>query len=144
MWCACLLHDIGLPEPVAGQCFAVRGGLLAYDLALNARIATSRADLLAEAISRHPTPGLDPLTQPLAYLVNAGALMDLTGRSLEKLRPSSVEDLLARQTRAGLEHALSTGWAAEAAVVSHGRASLARSLGLLLAIRCSPFPDTEK
>jgi len=73
LWCACLLHDIGLAKPVAGQCFAVRGGLLAYELALNAHIATSRADLLAEAICRHPTPGLDPLTQPLAYLVNAGA-----------------------------------------------------------------------
>ena len=144
LWCAALLHDIGLTDPVPDECFAIRGGLLAHDLAVDAHTTTSRADLLAEAISRHPAPGLDPHTQPLAYLVNAGALLDLTGRRLESLIPASVDELLSQQTRAGLEQDLVTQWNFEATAVPHGRAHVARTLGLGIAIRCSPYPRHQK
>jgi len=144
LWCACLLHDIGLPHPVASQCFAVRGALIAHDLAIDAHTAPPRADQLAEAISRHPAPGLDPHTQPLAYLVNAGALLDLTGSRLERLNPQTVNDLLSRQTRAGLEQILTKQWAAEATHVPRGRASVARALGFLTAARCAPYPRAQK
>lgn len=121
LWCAALLHDVGLPSPVAGHCFAVRGGETAQDLAIRAGVSAARSTLLAEAISRHPMPGLNRYTQPLAYLVNVAALLDLTGRRLDNLSSDSVAALLDLQTRAGLEETLNTQWEAEAAMVPHGR-----------------------
>jgi len=144
LWCAALLHDIGLPSPVAGHCFAVRGSHTAQALATEAGTSAARSTLLAEAISRHPMPGLNRHTQPLAYLVNVAALLDLTGRRLDNLSADSVTALLDLQPRAGLERTLITQWTAEAAMVPRGRASIARALGFLLATRIAPYSSSPQ
>lgn len=72
------------------------------------------------------------------------ALLDLTCRRLDNLSSDSVAALLDLQTRAGLEETLATQWAADAAMVPHGRASVARVLGFLRATRIAPYRSSQE
>ncbi|MET1006229.1 MAG: HD domain-containing protein [Propionibacteriaceae bacterium] len=140
LWCAALLHDVGLEHPVTGRCFAVRGGEIARQTALAAGATAATADLLGDAVCRHPSPRLDPQRHPLPYLVAAGALVDVVGRRLEQLDHRSVEEVLADQPRGDFARTVATAWRTEAHSVRHGRAAVADQLGLSLAARWAPFP----
>ena len=141
LWCACLLHDVALESPRAGRCFAVRGGEIARETALDAGSDRATAEALGDAVSRHATPGLDPGRHPLPYLVAGGALVDVLGRRLEDLDAAFVDGLIAAQPRDGFATALATAWRAEAGAVPGGRAALAeRPLCFSLAARAAPLP----
>jgi hypothetical protein len=125
LWCACMLHDISLGTPRPHHCFAVRGGLRARDLALEAGADPTWAADLGDAISRHATPRLSPRRHPVPYLVSVGALVDVFGRRLEEMDPRFVDDLLAAETRCDFADLVAATWRAEAQVVPHGRAAMA-------------------
>ena len=135
VWCASLLHDIDLEAPVGGRCFAVRGGKTIRQLALNAGAAEATADALADAVCRHPTPGLTAREHPLAYAVAVGALLDLTGSRIEQFQPASVRALLDAEPRGDIADAIAELWAIESRQVHHGRAWLATCGGFRHAVQ---------
>jgi HD domain len=143
LWCACLLHDIALEAPETDRCFAVRGGLMARDIALKAGADRATAELLGDTICRHPTPRLNRKRFPLPYLVASGALVDVLGRRLEQLDPGFVSALLAAEPRAGFADAVATGWKLEARAVPAGRAAVAEHLGFSQLARQTPLSDTR-
>lgn len=139
LWCACLLHDVELEHPVPGCCFAVRGGETAAQVALDAGADAATADLLGDAICRHATPDLDRSAHPLAYLVAAGALVDVVGKRLDEMDRRFVEDLHRARPREDFATVLAAAWRAEARAVPDGRAALAeRTVGFSLAARFAP------
>ena len=125
LWCACMLHDIGLATPRSDHCFAVRGGIRARDVALEAGAEPAWADALGDAISRHATPRLNPRRHPVAYLVSVGALVDVFGRRLEEMDPAFVDELLTAETRCDFADLVAAAWKAEADAVPRGRAAVA-------------------
>lgn len=139
LWCACLLHDIALEQPHAGRCFAVRGGVLAAEIARNAGASEGDAQCIGDAVCRHPAPGIDPRRHPLAYLVSVSAILDVTGQGLERLDPGFVSAVNEQYPRDGFRQDLIGLWATESTAVPHGRAHLARCLGFTAAARVSPF-----
>ena len=94
LWCACMLHDVGLDADKTDRCFAVRGGEMAYGAASAAGIDPNEANLLGDAICRHLTPGLNKRRNPIPYLVSTAALVDVLGSRLEQMDPKHVGDLL--------------------------------------------------
>jgi hypothetical protein len=129
LWCACLLHDIGLERPETDHCFAVRGGLIARDIALEAGADAARAQQLGDTICRHATPRLDPKLFPLPYLVASGALVDILGRRLEQMDPGFVDELLGAEPRGDFPEVVADAWRREARAVVRGRAAIAEHLG---------------
>lgn len=139
LWCASLLHDVELEHPVAGHCFAVRGGDRAERAALDAGVDPATARLLGDAISRHATPDLDPAAHPLPYLVAAGALVDVVGKRLDEMDRGFVDAVHRARPREDFAAVLANAWRAEARSVPDGRAALAeRTVGFSLAARFAP------
>jgi hypothetical protein len=139
LWCASLLHDVALEHPVQARCFAVRGGETAEQIALEAGADAETAAALGEAVCRHASPALDPRTDPLAYLVSNGALVDVVGKRLDEMEPASVAALVAAHPRDGFAPALAAAWRAEARAVPGGRAALAeRTVLFSVAARIAP------
>ncbi|WP_370249770.1 hypothetical protein [Nocardioides sp.] len=140
LWCASLLHDVALEQPVAGHCFAVRGGELAEQVALDAGADAATARLLGDAVARHATADLDPATHPLPYLVAAGALVDVLGKRLEQVDPAFVAAVTARRPRGDFARLLARTWRAEARAVPAGRAAqVHRTTGFAFAARFAPL-----
>jgi hypothetical protein len=141
LWCACLMHDVALESPEPGQCFAVRGGRIARDTALAAGASAKTAQMLGDAVSRHPTPGLDVDFHPLPAVLTAGALVDVLGHRLDDMDPAFVCEVLAAYPRQGFAGALARAWTAEAKATPDGRAALVRRVGCFtVAARLAPLP----
>lgn len=139
LWCASLLHDVALEHPVAGQCFAVRGGETAERVALEAGADAATAALLGDTVSRHASPGLDPLKHPLAYLVSNGALVDVVGKRIDEIDPKTLTAVKAARPRGDFSQVLAAAWRGECRAVPHGRAALAdRTVLFWLAARAAP------
>lgn len=141
LWCACLLHDIALEQPVQDHCFAVRGGETAEQVALDAGAGPATAAILGDAISWHITADLDPVEHPLAYLVAGGALVDVIGKRLEQLDPEFVRAVNRHHPRGDFASVLAVAWRGESSAVKRGRAALAeRTAGFSWAARFAPLP----
>ena len=142
LWCACLLHDVALESPAAGRCFAVRGGEIARETALDAGSDRATAEALGDAVSRHATPGLDPGRHPPA--------IPSRGRSSRRrARPAARGHGCRLRRRARSQHSRGMGsrrrsrppGAPRHGAVRGGRAALAeRPLCFSLAARAAPLP----
>lgn len=145
LWCACLLHDVAIEHPVPGECFAVRGGEIARAAAREAGASTEDAERLADAISRHITPGLDPARHPLPYLVAGGALVDVLGARLHRLDPAFVDDVLRTHPRGDFAAVVAAAWRAEARTVPAGRAAaIERATCLSVVARRAPVSTSRR
>jgi hypothetical protein len=128
LWCACAMHDVALESPEPGRCFAVRGGEIAREAALDAGADSRVAQLLGDTVAQHATADLDPARWPLPYLVAGGALVDVIGKRLDQMDPRFVNDVLSAQPRDGFARALSVAWRNEAKAVPGGRAAVAQKV----------------
>ena len=127
LWCACLLHDIGIERTVPGRCFAVRGG------EETVRIAQS-------AGADHATADLDPDAHPLPYLVAAGALVDVLGKRLDEMDRDFVRAVNQARPRDDFASVLSGVWRAETRAVPKGRAAVAQhTAAFSVAARFAPL-----
>ena len=109
---ACMLHDIELPRNALtsqnvddpedfhdSPCFAVRGALVARDLALQHDWAEDKRDVLREAISLHLNVRVRPSQGLEAYLLNTASALDVLGFRVASLPEGAVEIIEERWPR---------------------------------------------
>lgn len=142
LFAAAMLHDVGLVPPVAGVDFTVASARVARDVAETVGLSTAATEIMRTAITLHHSPGVTLSDGPVAYLMSAGAALDVLGLRAWQLPPEVLTSVVAKHPRLGFKREFRTAWAAEAAAVPRGRAQLLRRYGAFdLAVRLAPFVE---
>jgi hypothetical protein len=140
LYLAAMFHDTGLPSPVPRVDFTVRSAALAREFAARHGVPAGDRKRIADAIARHYTPGVELDAGAEAYLLSAGAAVDVFG-----LRAGQIPDAVRRgvvrdHPRLGFKRAFAGLLRAEARQVPRGRAWYLRRFALSDAsIRLAPF-----
>jgi len=139
LFVAAMFHDTGLPSPTPDVDFTVRSAALLRDF-VGRRLPVREREVVTNAIAMHHTPGVTLEAGPEAFLLSAGAAVDVYG-----LRSNEVPDAVRNQVvenypRAGFKAEFADRFGAEAKRVPHGRAWFLRRYALSpVAIRLAPF-----
>jgi hypothetical protein len=142
LFAAALLHDTGLVLADGRDDFTLTSARLARDLAEQAGLSTPATQTLQTAITMHYTPKVTLAAGPVAYLLAAGAGVDVVGMRCWDLPPSILADAVRDHPREGFKAYFTRAWAAEAARVPQGRAKLLRRYGAFsAAIAIAPFDE---
>jgi hypothetical protein len=142
-YCAALVHDWGATTSVPNEDFTIRGAGRALACAQAAGLDPAKADLIADGICCHTTPGATVARDgALAYYVQYGAMIDGAGLRAWDVAPHNIAEVLRRYPRdpdfkRGLIGVISD----EARAVPGGRFALLRRCGITLAVRIAPFKD---
>jgi hypothetical protein len=105
-----------------------------------AGVDEQRADLPAEGICAHATPGITVEADgATGCYLQWGAMADGAGLRIWDIAPGNVEEVLRRHPRGDFKHELVSMIRAEAAAVPAGRMGLLVRCGLPLAVRLAPF-----
>ena len=140
-YCASLLHDWGATTTVAHEDFTIRGAERALTCTQAAGLEPDRANLIADGICCHTTPGATVERDgTIAYYVQYGAMADGAGLRAWDIAPRNIDEALRRHPRGpGFKSGLSDIIRAEARAVPNGRFGLARRCGMTLAVQMAPF-----
>jgi hypothetical protein len=142
LFAAALLHDVGLPTSVDQVDFTLASARAARDVAEQVGLSTAATDILRSAITLHHSPGVGLAHGTVAYLLSAGASLDVVGLRSWQLPPEVIAAVVAAHPRAGFTREFSTAFRAEATRVPRGRAAFLRRYGALdLAVKAAPFRD---
>jgi hypothetical protein len=140
LYAAALLHDVGLRAAVPQVDFTRASARVARDVADQVGLSTAATDTLRSAITLHHSPGVTRAQGDVAYLLSAGAGVDVAGLRTWQLPPDLLAEVVAAHPRAGFKREFAAAWRAEAARVPHGRAAFLRRYGAFdLAIKAAPF-----
>jgi hypothetical protein len=140
LFAAAMLHDVGLRRPVAGVDFTLAGADAARQIAETLELSTAATETIRTAITLHYSPGVSLAHGPVAYLLSAGAGVDVAGLRSWVLPPQVLADVVAQRPRLGFKHEFRAAFRSEAAAVPRGRAQFLRRYGAFdLAIRLAPF-----
>jgi hypothetical protein len=91
LYAACLLHDVGLNDSDPGVDFTVTSAAVAAKVAEDVGLSDAGAETIRSAITLHHSPGVTlDRHGPVAYLVSAGASIDVVGFRAWHLPPSIV------------------------------------------------------
>ena len=139
-YCGALLHDYGIVSPTANRDFTLGSVERMLSCANAAGLDNERADLLADGICVHTTPGVKVDTDgSIGCYLQWGAMVDGAGLRVWDLAPRNVEEVLRRYPRGDFKRELIDMMRAEAAAVPRGRFGLLVRCGLPLAVRMAPF-----
>ena len=139
---AALLHDTGLVLAGGREDFTVTSARVARDVAEQVGLSTASTETLQTAITMHHSPRVTLAAGPVAYLLSAGAGVDVVGLRCWDLPRSTVVGAVAAHPREGFKEYFRHAWADEAARVPQGRAQLLRRYGAFTAaIALAPFDD---
>jgi hypothetical protein len=139
-YCGSLLHDHGIAQPTAGRDFTLASAERMLSCAGAAGVATDRAEVLADAICVHTTPGVAPERDgALGCYLQWGAMVDGAGLRIWDVAPANVEEILRRYPRDDFKDQLIGLMRAEASAVPNGRFGLLVRCGVPLAVRMAPF-----
>ena len=137
---ACLLHDYGISEVVAGEDFTLRSAQRVQRCADDTGLAASGVDEAADGVTVHATPGITvDRDGALGVYVQAGAMFDLTGLRLGDLTRAYRDDVIGRHPRDGVTADLLAMIKAEASANPDGRFALLRRCGLPMLLRLNPM-----
>jgi hypothetical protein len=140
LFAAALLHDVGLPTPVPRVDFTRDSARAARDVAEQVGLSTAATDALRTAITLHHSPGVTLEHGTVAYLLSAGAGLDVVGLRSWQLPPDLLAEVVEAHPRAGFKREFSAAFRTEAARVPAGRARFLRRYGAFdLAIKAAPF-----
>ena len=141
LYVAALLHDVGLPEGAGDRIdFTVASAAVAAQVADDLGLSSSAAEVVASAITLHHSPDVSLADGPVAYLMSAGAAVDVIGLRAWDLPPSTIAVIVAQHPRAGFKREFRRAYRNEAARVPDGRARfLLRYAAFGVAIRTAPF-----
>jgi hypothetical protein len=140
LFAAAMLHDTGLAGPVNGVDFTLASAGVARDVAEVVGLSTAATETMRTAITLHYSPGVTLADGPVAYLLSAGAGMDVAGLRSWKLPPQVLSEVVAHRPRLGFKREFAAAFRAEAAAVPRGRVDLLRRYGAFdLAIKFAPF-----
>lgn len=139
-YCCSLLHDHGIAQPTSNRDFTLGSTERTLTCATAAALAPERAEVLADAICVHTTPGVRVERDgALGCYLQWGAMVDGAGLRIWDVAPANVEEVLRRHPRTGFKRELIAMMRAEAAAVPEGRFGLLIRCGLPLAVRLAPF-----
>ncbi len=142
-YCAALLHDYGIAEPVAGRDFTLAGADRVIACAETAGEPAQRGESAADAICVHTTPGAEVRRDgALGCYVQMGAMVDVAGLRKQDVSRANVDEALRRHPRgAGFKRELAAAVRAEARAVPGGRFSLLSRCGFPLLVRFGPYDE---
>jgi hypothetical protein len=139
-YCGALVHDFGIAQPTPGRDFTLASAERTLACATAAGVVDERAELLADAICVHTTPGVSIARDgPLGCYLQWGAMVDGAGLRMWDIAPANVEQVLRRYPRVDFKRQLVELMRAEAAAVPTGRFGLLVRCGVPLAVRMAPF-----
>ena len=142
LYAAALLHDTGLVLAAGTDDFTLSSARVAWDVAEQVGLSTAATETLQTAITMHHNPRVTLDAGPVAYLLSAGAGVDVVGIRSWDLPTSVLERAVTDHPRDGFKKHFARAWADEAARVPEGRARLLRRYGAFTtAIRLAPFDE---
>jgi hypothetical protein len=142
LFAAALLHDTGLVLADGKDDFTLTSARLAREVAEQVGLSTAATQRLQTAITMHYSPRVPLAAGPVAYLLAAGAGVDVVGIRCWDLPPSILAKAVQDYPREGFKAYFARAWAAEAARVPQGRAKLLRRYGAFTAaIALAPFDE---
>jgi hypothetical protein len=140
LFAAAMLHDVGLATPVPQVDFTRASARVARDVAEEVGLSTAATDILRSAITLHHSPGVTVAHGTVAYLLSAGAGLDVAGLRSWQLPPAVRAGVLAAHPRIGFKREFAAAFRAEAVLVPRGRAAFLRRYGAFdLAVKAAPF-----
>ncbi|MET7426126.1 HD domain-containing protein [Dactylosporangium sp. NPDC005555] len=142
LFSAALLHDTGLVMANGRDDFTLTSARVARDVAEQVGLSTAATETLQTAITMHHSPRVTLAAGPVAYLLSAGAGVDVVGLRCWDLPRSTLAQAVSAHPRAGFKRYFAQAWADEAARVPQGRANLLRRYGVFAAaVRLAPFNE---
>jgi HD domain len=142
LFAAAMLHDVGLVLASGREDFTLTSARVARDVAERVGLSTAATKVFQTAITMHHSPRVTLGAGPVAYLLAAGAGVDVVGLRCWDLHRSTLVWAVAAHPREGCKEYFPRVWAEEAARVPQGRASLLRRYGALTAaIALAPFDE---
>jgi hypothetical protein len=140
LYVAAMFHDTGLPTRVSDVDFTVRSAALAREFTDLHHVPEVWRELVANAIALHYTPGVGLDSGAEAFLLSAGAAVDVFGLRSNHIPDAVREAVVRHYPRVGFKRELAWLLRAEAKQVPHGRAWYLHRFALSdVAIRLAPF-----
>lgn len=146
LFAAALLHDTGLVladgSAEGSADFTLTSARVARDVAEGVGLSSRASETMQTAITMHHSPRVSLDVGPEAYLLSAGAGVDVAGLRSWELPRTVLEDAVRLHPREGFKVYFTKAWAVEAARVPQGRAQLLRRYGAFsAAIALAPFEE---
>jgi hypothetical protein len=140
LFAAALLHDTGLPTSEKNVDFTRASARIARDVADEVGLSSAATDTMRTAITLHVSPRVTLAHGPVAYLLAAGAGVDVVGLRSWQLPPDLLAAVMDQHPRLGFKGEFTSRFRTEAARVPRGRVQLLRRYGAFdLAIKLAPF-----
>jgi hypothetical protein len=140
LYLAAMFHDTGLPSPVPRVDFTVRSAALARDFTDSRHVPAHDRELVANAIAMHHTPGVGVESGAEAYLLSAGAAVDVFGLRSNEVPDAVRESVVQEYPRLGFKREFAGPLRAEAKQVPRGRAWYLHRFAVSdVSIRLAPF-----
>jgi hypothetical protein len=137
-----MFHDTGIPSPVPHVDFTVRSAALAREFAEGHDVAVADREVVANAIAMHHTPGVGMEAGAEAYLLSAGAGVDVFGLRSNELPDAIRASVVREYPRLGFKREFAGLTRAEAKQVPRGRMWYLNRFAVSdLTIRLAPFRD---
>jgi hypothetical protein len=139
---AALVHDFGIAQPTPGRDFTLASAERLLVCAREAGVAEDRAEVLADAVCVHVTPGVSlERDGALGCYLQWGAMVDGAGLRSWDVSPANISEVLRAHPRGEFKAQLVALMRAEAKAVPDGRFGLLARCGVTLAVRMAPFPS---
>ncbi len=140
LYVASMFHDTGLPSGIPDIDFTVRSAGLLRLFADRHGTSPDRREVMTNAIALHHTPGVTTEAGSEAYLLSAGAGVDVFGLRAGDIPDAVRREVVQQHPRLGFKQEFTRLWRAEARQVPRGRAAYLRSYAVTdLTIRLAPF-----
>jgi hypothetical protein len=140
LFAAAMLHDTGLVNPTGDSDFTLESARVARDVAERVGLSSTASTTMQTAITLHHSPGVDLSAGPVAYLLSAGASVDVLGLRSWELPATALSSAVASYPRENFKQVFAAVFAQEAARVPEGRTNLLHRYGAFgAAIRLAPF-----
>jgi len=143
LYAAALLHAVALSGGAGDDIdFTVASAAIAVQVADDVGLSPSATETLASAITLHHSPDVRRLDGPVAYLLSAGAALDVIGLRSWELPPAAIAAIVAEHPRHQFKREFARAFREETARVPGGRARfLQRYAAFGLAIKTAPFSE---
>jgi hypothetical protein len=140
LYLAAMFHDTGLPSPVPHVDFTVHSAARAREFADRHQVPSDSREVVANAIAMHHTPGVGLEAGPEAFLMSAGAAVDVFGSRSHEIPDAVRKHVVEQFPRLGFKREFAAVWRAEAKQVPRGRAWYLHRFAVTdLSIRLAPF-----
>jgi len=140
LYLAAMFHDTGLPSPVPHVDFTARSAAVLREFADRKGVPADSREVVANAIAMHHSPGVGFESGPEAFLMSAGAAVDVFGARGSEIPPAVRRQVIEQFPRLGFKREFAAVWRAEAKQVPRGRAWFLHRFAVTdVSIRMAPF-----